>query len=91
MPDHVHTLFLLNPQIPLADVIKQVKGASAYFINHSDLIRDKFSWQTGYAAFAVSQSATDKVFLYIEHQKEHHQKKTFEKEYEEFLMLTEFK
>ena len=87
MPDHIHCLFLLSPQKSVADVIKQVKGSSAHFINHNDLIPEKFSWQTGYAAFSVSQSGAEKVFQYIKNQKQHHRQKTAEQEQEDFLSL----
>lgn len=90
MPDHIHCLFLLNPQKSIADVIKQVKGSSSHFINQNNLIEEKFSWQTGYAAYSVSESVVNNVFQYIKTQKEHHQKKTFQQEYEEFLQLYGF-
>ena len=75
MPDHIHCLFLLNAQKSIAEVVKQIKGSSSHFINQSNLIADKFSWQTGYAAYSVSESTVEKVFQYIKNQKEHHQKK----------------
>jgi putative transposase len=87
MPDHVHCLFLLNPQKAITEIIKQVKGSSSHFINGELLIRDKFAWQTGYAAYSVSESVLDKVYQYIIHQKQHHQKTTFLKEYEEFIKV----
>ena len=87
MPDHIHCLFLLNPQKSIADVIKQIKGSSSHYINENNIIPDKFSWQTGYAAYSVSESVVEKVFQYIKSQKEHHQKKTYQQEYEEFLKL----
>ena len=87
MPDHIHCLFLLNPQKSVADVIKQIKGSSSHYINEHNIITDKFSWQTGYAAYSVSESVVEKVFKYIKNQKEHHQKKTYQQEYEEFLKL----
>ena len=87
MPDHIHCLFLLNPQKSVADVIKQIKGSSSHYINDHNIIPDKFSWQTGYAAYSVSESVVEKVFQYIKTQKEHHQKKTYQQEYEEFLKL----
>ena len=87
MPDHIHCLFLLNPQKSVADVIKQIKGSSSHYINEHNIISDKFSWQTGYAAYSVSESVVEKVFQYIKTQKEHHQKKTYQQEYEEFLKL----
>ncbi len=90
MPDHIHCLFLLNPQKPIADVIKQIKGSSSHFINQNNLIADKFAWQAGYAAYSVSESVVDKVFQYIKAQKQHHQKKTFQQEYDEFLKLYGF-
>jgi putative transposase len=90
MPDHIHCLFLLNCQKSIAEVIKQVKGSSSHFVNQNDLIKDKFAWQTGYAAYSVSESVIDKVFEYIKSQKQHHQKKTFQQEYNDFLKLYGF-
>ena len=87
MPDHIHCLFLLNPQKSIADVIKQTKGSSSHFINQNSIIQDKFAWQTGYAAYSVSESVLEKVYQYIKNQKVHHQKKTFNNEFEDFLKL----
>jgi putative transposase len=90
MPDHIHCLFLLNPKKSMAEVVKQIKGSSSHFINQNNLIGDKFSWQTGYAAFSVSESIVEKVFQHIQNQKQHHTKKTFQQEYDEFLKLYGF-
>ncbi len=87
MPDHIHCLFLLNPQKSIAEVIKQIKGSSSHYINQNNLIAEKFAWQTGYAAYSVSESVVEKVSQYIKNQKSHHQKKTFQQEYDEFLNL----
>lgn len=87
MPDHIHCLFLLKNDKSIADVIKQIKGSSSHFINQNELTQEKFSWQTGYGAFSVSESVVDKVFHYIKNQKEHHSKKSFQQEYDEFLKL----
>ena len=87
MPDHVHSLFLLNPQKCVTDVIKHVKGTSSHSVNHQNLISQKFAWQTGYAAYSVSESQLEKVFLYIKNQKHYHKKKTFQQEFEELLSL----
>ena len=89
MPDHVHCLFLLNPKKSLTDVIKQVKGSTSHWINQKDLIQQKFSWQSGCASYSVSESVRDKVYKYIENQKEHHKHKTFRTEYDEFLKLNQ--
>ena len=87
MPDHIHCLFLLNTQKSITDVIKQVKGSSSHFVNQQNLITDKFAWQTGYAAYSVSESIVEKVFQYIQKQKNHHQKLSFQEEYVEFLKM----
>ncbi|MFC2188287.1 IS200/IS605 family transposase [Fulvivirgaceae bacterium LMO-SS25] len=87
MPDHIHCLFLLNPQKSIAEIIKQIKGSSSHFINQNNLIEGKFYWQTGYAAYSVSESVVERLFRYIKNQKQHHKKKSFQEEYNEFLRL----
>lgn len=87
MPDHVHLLFLQNPKMAVADIVKQVKGNTSHWINEQDLIPERFAWQTGYAAYSVSESQLERVFQYINHQKEHHKRKTFAMEYDEFIAL----
>jgi putative transposase len=87
MPDHIHCLFLLSREKSIAEVIKQIKGSSSYFINQNNLTTEKFSWQTGYASYSVSESVVENVFQYIKNQKQHHQKKTFQQEHDAFLKL----
>ncbi len=90
MPDHVHCLFLLSPKKAMADVIKQVKGATTNFINDEQLLTGGFKWQTGYAAYSVSQSVLERVYRYIKNQKTHHRKRTFQEEYDDYLKLYGF-
>jgi hypothetical protein len=45
----------------------------------------KFSWQGGYAAFAVSKSDVTTVRNYIAKQQAHHRKQQFQTELREFL------
>src|SRR5579862_4983871 len=85
MPEHVHLLFLQNPKLPITDIIKQVKGSSSFWINEQNLLNEKFGWQTGYAAFSVSESQLEKVYQYILNQKQHHRRKSFAQEYQEFV------
>ncbi|GAB3897062.1 IS200/IS605 family transposase [Larkinella knui] len=83
--DHVHILFLLNPQVAVSDVVKQIKGSSSHEINRLNLIPEKFAWQTGYGAFSVSESQVERVRQYIVNQQQHHQKMTFTEEYRRFM------
>lgn len=61
------------------DILKQVKGSTSGWINEQDLIKEKFAWQTDYAAYSVSQSAVGKVYRYILNQKQHHKKISLKK------------
>ncbi len=87
MPDHIHCLFSMPSDLSVSEIMKQIKGSSAHFINHKALIPEKFVWQNGYGAFSVSQSGVDAVYKYIFQQKKHHQQHSFESEYTEILAL----
>lgn len=89
--DHVHALFLFNPRKTISEIIKQIKGSSSHSINKADIILEKFAWQTGFAAFSVSESQLNAVYNYIKNQKHHHLKKNSEDEFEEFIKLHGFK
>jgi putative transposase len=80
--DHVHILFLSSPNFTLKDIFQNVKGESSHWINQSDFIKNKFSWQIGYGAFSVSESMVKEVENYISNQKEHHKKMTYKEEVE---------
>ena len=87
MSDHVHCLIQQNPNKSIAEIIKQIKGASSHWVNQSNFLSFKFAWQTGYGVFSVSESQIDKVFHYIENQKQHHTKQSFLEEYNLLLKL----
>lgn len=82
VPDHVHMLFRLSPTKSISEVMKQLKGSSSFWINEKKLTEEKFSWQTGYASFSVSEFYVEKIKNYIQRQKEHHgvKKQTTEEE-----------
>jgi putative transposase len=83
--EHIHILFLLNPNYSIKDLLKNIKGESSHWINQQNLLKVKFAWQVGYGAFSVSESNVNDVEQYIRNQKEHHRKKTFLEEYREFM------
>lgn len=87
MPDHVHVLFLQNPQKTITDIVKQIKGSSSHFMNRGEFILEKFAWQTGFAAFSVSESQLDVVYNYIKNQKQNHLNKDGQDEFDEFVKL----
>ena len=83
--DHVHCLVSLKSTQTIATVAQQLKGESASWINKYNLCNKKLEWQDDYFAVSVSESGVDKVREYIKNQEEHHKKKTFAEEYDEFM------
>lgn len=88
--DHVHCLFSLSRVQTVAEIIRNVKGGSAFHINRMNCMEDKFKWQDGYAAYSVSKSHFNKVFNYIKHQKRYHRVGDVLEDYEndDFMMLS---
>ena len=70
--NHVHLLVDLPTTLCIAEVAKQIKGASSLFVNDNLSPSEKFQWQHEYAAFSVSRWDVNKIRLYIARQKEHH-------------------
>lgn len=84
--DHCHCLVSLSIDQTIEKVMQLIKGESSWWINKNQLTKDKFGWQDEYFAVSVSESMLDKVRDYIKNQEEHHIKKTFEDEYDEFII-----
>ena len=82
-PDHVHALINLPTNLTVEKVLHLYKGSSSNWQNKQ--VNFRFQWGKGYGAFSVSESNLDRVVKYIINQEEHHRKKSFTKEYEEFL------
>ncbi len=82
MEDHIHSLFLLNTNISLKEIMMNVKGETSHWINENNFFKEKFLWQVGYGAFSVSESLLKKVENYIRKQKKHHQEMDFKTEWD---------
>ena len=83
--NHVHCLFRLRNNQTIENVMQLIKGESSFWFNKSELSQLKLNWQKEYFAVSVSESQVDKVKNYILTQEEHHKKKTWEDEYNEFM------
>lgn len=86
IPNHVHLLIALPPDMPIAKAIQVVKANSSRWLREHGI---EFAWQEGYGAFSVSSSNRDAVKHYIERQAEHHRKRPYEKEFEAMLRKCE--
>ena len=83
--DHAHCLISLNRNQSISDVAQLIKGESSYWINKNKLTLNKFIWQDDYWAVSVSESLVPRTRNYILNQEEHHQKKNFKEEVNEFM------
>jgi REP element-mobilizing transposase RayT len=80
MEDHVHTLFSLSKNHALKRIVEEVKKGSSKWMKTEGSRNRDFHWQNGYAAFSVSESNVPDVRQYIENQREHHRRMTFQEE-----------
>ncbi len=85
MPDHLHLLIGLRPDLSLSDLVRDVKAGSSKFIKEKRWVAGRFSWQQGFGAFSYSRSQLGTVIRYIENQQQHHAKKSFREEYIDLL------
>ncbi len=83
--DHVHIFFELGRTVAVSTAVEEVKKTSSKWIKTQGNEFAGFAWQTGYAAFAVSESNVTAVREYISGQQEHLRKKSFQEEYRAFL------
>jgi putative transposase len=80
--NHCHLLIVLPPDLAVAKAVQVLKANSSRWLHEHGL---DFQWQEGYGAFSVSSSNREAVKDYVEHQAEHHQKRSFEGEFEALL------
>ena len=88
--DHIHLLISLSADQSIAKVVMLIKGESSFWVNKEKFLPVKFEWQFDYFAVSVSESIAEKVKNYIANQEEHHKKKTFIEEYNDFLNAYKF-
>lgn len=83
--DHIHILVQLSRTLSVSQVVEHVKTTSSKWIKTQGDRFAQFAWQSGYAAFAVSESGVEAARTYIAGQREHHQTRTFQDEDRVFL------
>jgi len=84
--EHCHCLISLGIDQTIQKTMQLIKGESAFWINKNELTAAKFEWQDEYFAVSVSESLLDKVRNYVKNQEAHHTRKTFQEEYDEFMV-----
>ena len=87
--DHVHLLLGVPPTLALSDVVKRLKGESSKWLFAEVKGMKGFAWQGGYGAFPIGKSQVADTMRYIQTQREHHSRVSFEDEYRKFLHVHE--
>ncbi|MEP7267430.1 MAG: IS200/IS605 family transposase [Saprospiraceae bacterium] len=88
--EHLHCLIGLNADMSISKAMQLIKGESSFWINKEKILNSKFEWAKEYFAISVSESVLNSVRTYIENQEEHHNKTTFQQEYDEFIAKYKF-
>ena len=83
--EHLHCLISMQKDQSPLKIMNLLKGESSHWINQNSLCKNKFEWREEYFAVSVSESTIEKVRAYINNQEEHHRKKSFKEECNEFF------
>ena len=83
--EHVHCLISLKSGQTIDNVLFLLKGESSFWINKTKMVQGHFDWQKGYFAVSVSESLVPGLRYYIRNQENHHKKKSFLDEFNEFM------
>ncbi len=83
--DHIHMIISLGSDQTISKVVQLMKGESSNWINKNKLVNGHFEWQDEYIAVSIAESIINRVRDYIKNQEEHHRKKSFAEEYDEFI------
>ncbi len=81
--DHVHVVASLPPVRCVAEIVKQLKGASSRAVHLSAGAESGFRWQAGYGALTVGGASLTHVIAYVRRQAEHHANGTLVRSYEQ--------
>ena len=71
MPDHVHLVCALRPSVSLSHFIGHLKARSNRRV--LAMFGPGLNWQSSYSAFTVSVHQMDRLLLYVQGQKAHHE------------------
>lgn len=84
--NHIHALINLNPNIALADLMRDIKSQSSLWAKNSGLFPMFKGWGEEYGAFSLSASHRQAVYEYVANQEAHHKDKKLEEEFERLVL-----
>jgi putative transposase len=74
--DHIHVVAAIPPKHAVADIVKNIKGGSAYYVNHVICPGDHFAWERGYGCLTIGEKQRPIAEAYVRNQKNHHAENT---------------
>lgn len=87
--NHIHLLANISTDIPIAELLRQIKHSSSKWYHKKGIEYADFGWNEGYAAFTVSPASVEKVKQYLAVEAHRHSSVSFEDELRGFLTLHE--
>jgi len=78
--DHVHVCCSLSRTTTIADLVEEIKKRSSRWIKTKGRRYARFGWQGGYNCVSIGQSGLEALKRYIDSQRDHHRKVTFQDE-----------
>jgi REP element-mobilizing transposase RayT len=81
--DHVHLAVRLATTRTAAKTVSEIKTGSSAWMKEQGV--RNFAWQRGYGLFSVSPADLSVLIRYIDQQKTHHRKRSFQDEMRAFL------
>jgi putative transposase len=84
--DHVHCLISMKSNQTICEIMQLIKGESAHWINQQGFLDTRFSWQEEYFAVSIGEAQVKSIRKYIRDQEAHHKLKTFQQEYDDYII-----
>ncbi len=70
--DHIHVIASIPPKISIAECMRQLKGATSYYVNEKRASNEQFGWQDGYGVISFGERSMATLVAYVKNQRPHH-------------------
>ena len=74
--DHIHLVVTIPPSLSVAKIVRDLKGASSFYVNKVLKTPDQFRWQRGYGSLTMGEKQLSAATAYVNNQVRHHAETT---------------
>ncbi len=85
-PDHVHVLLDIPPSVAVTDYVRSIKQRASLWLRGNTSFPLWNGWGRGFSVFSCSPRDFSQVLRYIDNQKEHHKRGSYEDELRSMLL-----